>query len=135
MSWTFFLMRWIRVVDELPLYRNILICDIFPFNWHIINIFFWNYLWHVASDMLYSIIISCYNFSRYCFHSDNISIVSNNFLFWDHTKNLLVNVINYFLLYWDILNSAISFYNLIFHSLLNSRKCFRFCGINYWRSL
>ncbi len=135
MSWTFFLMRWVRVVDKLPLYRNILICDIFPFNRDIINIFFWNNLWNIASDMLYSIIISCYNFSRYCFNSDNISIISNNFLFRNHTVYLLVNVINYFLLHRNILNSAISFYNLIFHSLLNSRKRLRFCGINYWWSL
>lgn len=134
MSWAFVLMWCIGVVDKLSLYRNILIGYIFAFNRNIINILFRNNLWNIASDMLNSIIISCYNFSWDSFNSYNISIISNDFLFGNDTVNLLVYVINYFLFDWNILNSAISFYKLIFHSLLNSRECFRFCGINYWRS-
>lgn len=107
----FFSLQWmLRVVYKLPLDRNVFIFNVFVLDRHIVNIFLWYYLWNVAANVLYCIIICFDDLFWNHLHSYKVAVVSHCSFSRHKRVSCLINIVNHFFLNWHILNSAGSFY-------------------------
>jgi len=99
-------------MNNLSFNWNILIFFNFSLFSNILNLFFWNILWDILSQIFNSIIISNCNFSWYLFNSYLLSVLCYFSCFWNSLYSCIVLVLYNFLLEWNVLNSAFTFYDL-----------------------
>ena len=104
----------------IPLHWNILVLDMFPFYWDMLSEFFRNYLRNVLPHMLDCKIVRYCHFSWYNIYFDLIFVVCNGPLAGIESIVRFIDIIDNFFLIWNILDPAISFYNLLFKSHMRS---------------
>ena len=117
--------RSFRIMDDLSFDWNILILFNFSLFGNVFDLFFWDILRNVLSEIFDSIVISHGNFSRNLFDSDFISVFSDSSSFGDSLDFSLIFVFDDFLLEWNVFDSALSF-NHFFCSVnnsVNNRSC------------
>ncbi len=101
------------VVDNLSLNWNVFVFFNFSLFGDVIDLLFWNVLWNVLTKVLDGIVISDGDFSRDFFYFDLLFILDNLSSFGDPFYSRFLLVLYNFLLKWNVLNSTLSFNNLL----------------------
>ena len=92
----------------------------FLFDRDMFSDFLGNYLGDILPYMLDRIIVRYCHLSRYKFYFDFIPVVCNGPLSGIEGIVGFIDIIYHFFLIWNILDSAISFHNLLFKSHMRS---------------
>lgn len=90
---------------------DILILFDFSFLGDVFDLFFWNVLWDVLSQILDGIVVSDGDLSRDLFDFHLFSVLSNFSSFWYSFDSSLFSIFDYLFLEWNVFDSALSFDN------------------------